>query len=206
MALLEEKWQNIYEYIVKFYIITWHTTVARSQHSPIWNDMECSTEIIWAKNISDFELTINTPTSPSHVSYGLLVMSVWRKLTALYHMVFSHYSDISWALKHHKSQMTWLFVQQLVQLTRKKIQKLHITGPLWRESVDSAHKVRRKHSMPLCHNMLIVFFILFHFFFFLENFDFSACHVFCANLMLPIPHHISLQLTSGVSHTPPSLN
>ena len=47
-----------------------------------------------------------------------------------------HYSDVTWTLQHLKSPASWLFVQQLVQLTYQKTPRLHITGPVWGESTS----------------------------------------------------------------------
>ena len=42
-------------------------------------------------------------------------------------------SSFSWTSWHLKSIVTWLFMEQLVEVTTKHIWKLHIVGPLWGE-------------------------------------------------------------------------
>ena len=52
-----------------------------------------------------------------------------------------HYSDYTWASGHFKQSAIQIFFNSLLMQTTKKTPRLHITGPLWRES--TTHWVKK---------------------------------------------------------------
>ena len=60
-----------------------------------------------------------------------------------------HNNDVTWAPCRLISLVTRLFFQQFFRITSHKISKLHITGPLWRESTGDCHR-DSPHKGPKC--------------------------------------------------------
>ena len=76
--------------------------------------------------------------------------------------VYWHNNDDTWALRHLKAPAIELFVQQVVWLTTKKWSKLHITGPLWGESIGNWWTLYAKAIAVIYHHFFFQSRILCH--------------------------------------------